>query len=77
MAIFAVQNYGDRIMQILTTRYNLEFCKLTLYGITLGPNLPEIVQNFSSAGLDSGQPRHCQNIFNTIIRNFYCLDLDL
>ena len=34
LAIFAVQNYGDRIMQILTTRFNLEFRKLTLYGIS-------------------------------------------
>ena len=34
MAIFTVQNYGDRIMQFLTTCYNVEFRKLTLYGIT-------------------------------------------
>ena len=25
LTIFTVQNYGDRILQILTTRYNLEF----------------------------------------------------
>ena len=35
MAIFTVENYGDKIMQILIARYNnLEFSKLTLYGIT-------------------------------------------
>ena len=34
LAIFTVQNYGDRVRQILTTRYNLEFRNLTLYGIT-------------------------------------------
>ena len=34
MAIFTVENYGDKIMQILTARYYLEFSKLTLYGIT-------------------------------------------
>ena len=34
LAIFIVKNYGDRIMHLLTTRYNLKFRKLTLYGIT-------------------------------------------
>ena len=34
LAIFTVQNYGDRVRQILTTRYNLEFRNLILYGIT-------------------------------------------
>ena len=34
LAIFTVENYGDKIMQILTARYYLEFSKLTLYGIT-------------------------------------------
>ena len=34
MAIFTVEKYGDKIMQILTARYYLEFSKLTLYGFT-------------------------------------------
>ena len=30
--MFAVQNYRDKIMQIFTMRYNLNFRKLTVYG---------------------------------------------
>ena len=45
MAIFTVQNYGDRIMQFLTTCYNLEFRKLTLYGITRPQSIRKIETN--------------------------------
>ena len=31
---YTVQNYRDKIMQIFTMRYNLEFRKLTFYGLT-------------------------------------------
>ena len=34
MTISTVQNYGDKIMQIFTMRYNLKFRKLILYGLT-------------------------------------------
>ena len=34
MTISTVQNYRDKIMQIFTARYNLEFRKFTSYGLT-------------------------------------------
>ena len=44
MAIFTVQNYGDRIMQFLATCYNLEFRKLTLYGIIRPQSIRKLKQ---------------------------------
>ena len=48
-------NYGDKIMQILTTRYYLEFRKLTVYGITRSQSIRKSNQIYGQMTLISLQ----------------------
>ena len=50
-----VQNYRDEIMQIFTMRYNLEFRKLTLYGITRSQSIKKSKQISGKTILSSPQ----------------------
>ena len=53
--IYTVQNCRDKIMQIFTMRYNLEFRKLTFYGLTRPQSIRKSKQISGKTILSSAQ----------------------
>ena len=49
--ISTAQNYRDKIMQIITMRYNLKFRRLTLYDLTRPQSIRKLGLNSRSCGL--------------------------